>query len=245
MRTTTIFVLGLLALACRGSGGASDDDATSSTGGNVDGSSTGGPACTLGSEGCACNEGTCEGELSCFSQICVMPPALESSSSGSVETSTSSTAGSTESSGSGDDTSSGSGSDSESSSTGTPVQKCEEEGNHLCQDGVLDTCVRGELLPQSCEDHCAQTGYFTTGCADINDCNCEGYADATCEAIVGDYCNCNSLGGFPCDAAFELNVYNWCFDPTINQGSHDFLVCVGGSPTDTLEECEAAFAACQ
>lgn len=244
MRTTTMILLGLLALACGGSGDASDEDTSGTSGGNAEGSSTGGPTCTPGTEGCACNEGMCEGELSCFSEICVAPPAEESSSSTSVDASTSSTSSGSgsESSGPGDETAAGS--SSGSSSTGTAVEACEEEGNHLCQDGVLDTCERGEVVSQSCDDLCAQTGFLTTGCADINGCGCDGYADANCETITEKFCNCYAMFGSPCDASFELNVYGWCFDPTINESSHDIIVCFGEFPTDTLDECNAASDVC-
>ncbi len=253
-RTAMILVLGLLAPACDGSGDAADDDTTGTTGGSVDGSSsssttttstastTTGPACTPGTEGCACDEGTCEGELACYSEICVVPPGMESS--GGVDASTSSSVdstGATESSGSLDASSSGS---SESSSTGAPAEPCEEEGNHLCAAGVLDTCEDGVLTSQSCDDACAQTGYLSTGCADINGCACAGYADATCENITGKFCNCYALLGSACDADFEQTIYNYCFDPTTDPATHDIVVCFGDFPTDTVAECNAASDVC-
>jgi len=251
----SLVVLGALALGCGDSTSASGDDTTGTTGttattssstteGGVEGSSTGGPTCTPGTEGCACDDGACEGELSCFSQICVMQPAAESS--GSLDTSgtgDTTTAVATEASGSSETTASGSESES-SSSTAAPVETCEEEGNHVCEAGVLDTCEDGVVVSQSCDDDCAQTGFLSTGCSDINSCGCDGYADATCENITGKFCDCYALFGNPCDEAFELSVYGWCFDPTINESSHDIVVCFGDFPTNTLAECNAASDVC-
>jgi hypothetical protein len=246
MRTTTI-LLAALVLACGGSEAASNEDTSTgnTTSGDVDGSSSGGtttttsgPDCTPGTEGCACDEGTCEGELSCFSQICVMLPA-ESSSSGGVETSTSN-AESTESSS--DDSSSSS--DESSSSTGPAIVPCEEEGNHVCHDGILDVCTLDVVVSQSCDDLCAETGYLSPGCADINGCACDGYADATCETIMTNFCNCYGLMGFPCSEAFEMNVYNWCFDPTVDAYSHDVVVCFGAYADLTLDECNVLYEMC-
>lgn len=234
-------------LACGGSGGATSDATTDGTttggvetsgGSSSTATTTSGPDCTPGTEGCACDEGTCEGELSCFSQICVMLPA-ESSSSGGVETSTSN-AESTESSS--DESSSSS--DESSSSTGPAIVPCEEEGNHVCHDGILDVCTLDEVVSQSCDDLCAETGYLSTGCADINGCACDGYADATCETIMANFCNCYGLLGAPCNDAFEMNVYNWCFDPTISPSNHDFVVCLGAYPDLTLDECNTLLGTC-
>lgn len=246
MRTTTI-VLTALVLACGGSEGATHQDTSSgdTTSGNVDGSSsstssttTGGPDCTPGTEGCACAEGTCEGELSCFSDICVMLPA-ESSSSDGAESSTSNPEGSESSS---DESSSSAG--ESSSSTGPTVVPCEEEGNHVCHDGILDVCTRDEVVSQSCDDICAETGYLSPGCADINGCSCDGYADASCETTMINFCNCYGLLGYPCDDAFEANVYNWCFDPTLDPYSHDIVVCFGAYADLTLDECNVLYEMC-
>ncbi|HWB79192.1 MAG TPA: hypothetical protein VG755_29730 [Nannocystaceae bacterium] len=235
------------ALACEGSGGATGDaTAEGTTSGGVDtsgGSSSGsstttsGPDCTPGTEGCACDEGTCEGELSCFSQICVMLPAESSSSD--VETSTSS-AETTESSS--DESSSSS--DESSSSTGPAVVECEEEGNHVCHDGILDVCTFDVVVSQSCDDICAETGYLSPGCADINSCACDGYADAACETIMTNFCHCYGMLGLPCDDGFENNVYEWCFDPTTDMYSHDVVVCFGAYPNLTFDECNVLYEMC-
>jgi hypothetical protein len=239
---TTMILISALVLACGGTNGASGDETSGTTSGNVDGSSSStgssGPVCTPGTEGCACDDGSCEVELSCFSQVCVRLPADESSSS-AVGTSTADSSSSEESS---DDASSSS--SEESSSTGPAVVPCEEEGNNVCHDGVLDTCARGEVLSQSCDDVCAQSGYESTGCGDINHCGCDGFIDATCETIAGKYCQCLAFYNGTCDDGDMEIAYDWCFDPRINPSYHESLLCLGGYPTDTYEECNIAVNAC-
>lgn len=109
---------------------------------------------------------------------------------------------------------------------------------------MVDTCVSGEVQSQACDEICAVSGLFTTGCADINGCGCDGFADATCIEITDKFCNCYSLFGNPCSDDFEENVYGYCFDPTIDEYSHEIVVCFGDFPTDTLEQCNAASDVC-
>lgn len=243
MRTTLVLLLCTLASACGGTSSASDDDSTGTTIGTSEvGSSTGGPACVPGTEGCACDQGACEGELACFSEVCVMPPAPESSSSGGADTA-SRTDGGTSSTSDPEDTTR-SAAESDSSTTVAEVQPCDQEGNHVCVDGVLDTCTDEEVVTQSCDDVCAEAGYFSTGCADINRCNCEGFADAACVNITAKFCSCYAFFGSPCDEAFEQQIYGYCFDPEIDEALHDLVVCYGDFPTDTLDQCNAAFDVC-
>lgn len=250
MRTTIIYFFGALALACNGAG-ETNDETTSGTSSGVDGSSssvggsssssttttaTTGPECTPGTEGCACDEGACEGELQCYSEICVMLPT-ESSSSGGVETSSSSAAESSSESSSGA---------AESSSTGVeqPVA-CEEEGNHVCHGGVLDVCTDGYLVTQSCDDQCAETGYLSPGCADGNACQCDGFLDAACETIVSSYCGCYlMLYGADCSEGQFTNLYDRCYDPELDPYTYDAIVCIDALPHDTAAECQNAIDSC-
>jgi hypothetical protein len=249
MRIHALSILAFMSLAACGGETSATDPAETST------STMMPPDCTPGSEGCACDAGTCASGLACYSDICVMPPAspttsttdptedpTSSDASTSSDPSTSSGDPGTETSTTGDDAD-GSSTDTTDGSTTDGLEACEREGNNFCADGEIQTCTGGTWNVRSCLDECGLVGLDSTGCADVSSCHCEGYLDQTCIDASASYCSCYSLlWGETCEENQIASVYEGCFNP--ESYNHPFVSCLMMYPSSTYDECVTAWTAC-
>jgi hypothetical protein len=259
MRTTRALAFATLALALSAACNVEDPDDDAQVGSDT----TGAQECTPGSEGCACVEGQCLGELQCFSNLCVVGPAAsdsgdesedesndeadESESSGTPEVTA--TEGSTSAPGesSSDDgtpeESTGaeeSSSEGEESSTTEPAPECLEMDNY-CANGMFQTCVGGQWDETTCSEVCGATGYLSPGCASADACQCEGFADAACDAGAWTTCYCYDVLGYDiCDEELLGLAYDACY----SGGYNTEITCLGMYPWDEGPDCNMIFDIC-
>jgi hypothetical protein len=231
-----VLVVGLAGgVSCGGAAPATSSDDTTGAESSVE-TSSGGPTCTPGYEGCPCAAGLCLMGLACYSDLCVMAP--DPTTSTSIDPDSSSGATGTESSTG--DTSSDSGpaeSSSESSSTG-PVAECMPDET-ACAEGMYQTCVDGSWQNETCNDVCAPNGYASSGCADALTCLCDQPTDDHCNLGVTALCFCIEQSGSSCSADDETSFYDTCFD-----GSEPAVGCFADLVMNNTIDCNVAIDTC-